>query len=359
VGAAPACIAADISSDRKLARAPRLSLMGMAACFEAIDQAKLVVDRRKSERIGVAFGTASGPCRTTERIVDGLVETEQPSVDPLAFQESVFNAPASLLNIHLGIKGPSMTFPMSHAAGGCALSVAALQIAVGRIDAAVVFAADELSGVVRDAFGRLGLITPNDGGAEEMRPFDERANGFVLSEGAAAVVIERASFAEERGAVPLARLTGWALGQDGWRSADIDPGGSGFARTMKRAMTHAGIEPDAVGGVLAGSMALPTADRAEAKGIAAAFGRPGTLVGSIKGLIGETMGPGSLHHLIVAVRAVGSGVMPGVARMVRPACDEWIDTDPGGRTLKEPRVMVNAFAWGGIYTSLIVEGANG
>ena len=125
--------------------------------------------------------------------------TEGPdAVDPLLFSETVFNAPASLLSIKLGIYGPCIAVPMSKGGVGSIIVQAINFLNLGIIDYALVGAAEELSHLVREAYYHLGVLSPSDDYPEGSRPFDKTRNGFVLSEGAAFVLLEKYETAKTR-----------------------------------------------------------------------------------------------------------------------------------------------------------------
>lgn len=344
--------------DPKLMRLPLISQYAIASAISAILDAGVEFKKMETEKIAVIFGTCNGPSRATERICTSLIERGKKSVDPLLFQESVFNAPASLISIFFGIKGPCLALPLGLAAGGYAMATAISYLLNYEIDCALVVASDGLSEAAHKAFSYLRVISPDDGGKEGMRPFDKTRNGVVLSEGAVTMVLETSTSALERGAKIYGEVLGCGLAGDGYRIADNNPDGSGLYRAMKNAISQAMISPDNIDYIVALSLSIKKIDAMETRAIKRIFGKRAynIPVSSIKSSIGETLGPGALFNVAAGLFAIREGIIPPTInyRFLDEECD--LDIVPNhARKMEVNTVLTNSFSWGGIYNSVIVR----
>lgn len=346
------------AKDARLAKLPLLSQYALASAVMAVADASIEFRRVGAEKSVVVFGTCNGPSLATEKICSSLVKAGGKSVDPLAFQESVFNAPASLVSIYYGIKGPSITMPMGPASGSYALSAAINQLNLYNMDCAIVVASDELSKTTYDAFAHLRVTSPNDGREEGMRPFDRKRNGCVLSEGAVALILETESAARKRGAAIYGEIAGDGMASDGYGVADNNPNGTGICKSLNNALNRAHVSVSDIDYIAALSLSSQKLDTAETKGIKAAMGKKayGIPVSSIKSFLGETLGAGGLFNIAAGIFAIRDGIVPPTINYEHP--DEECDLDyvPNhARQMKINTVVSNSFSWGGIYHSTVLR----
>lgn len=344
--------------DPRLARSSLVSQYALASAVSAVSDAGIELKKMVSEKIAVIFGTCNGPCLATEKNYASLIEKGKKSVDPLLFPESVFNAPAGLISIFLGIKGPCIALPLGPAAGGYAMITAINYLANYDMDCALVVASDELSKVAHEALSYLRVISPGDGNEEGMRPFDRTRNGLVLSEGSVAMVLETEAGAKQRGARVYGEVIGGGMASDGYRIADNNPDGSGLCLSMKNAMTEARITPDNIDYIVALALSIKKIDAMETRAIKTAFGKRAynIPVSSIKSSIGETLGPGPLFNIAAGLSAIRDKVIPPTINYRFPdeECD--LDVVPNfARKTDVNTILANSFSWGGIYSSIVVR----
>ncbi|MBA3006099.1 MAG: hypothetical protein KJ900_17675 [Proteobacteria bacterium] len=336
-------------------RVPRISQYALAAAAQAITQARLEARGVDKDSVSVVYGTGNGPNEVVGRNLSAIVSGGLGGVEPLSFQESVFNAPASLISIEYGFRGPLLALPMGWAAGGHAIATAADLICFGHMPVAVVVASDESTLLSHRALKALGFVTPNDCGEETMRPFDVRHNGAIVGEGAAALVIETRSHAEARSAIPLMRLSGWAMAADSYGVGDKSNGVPALRNAMDAALRVAGRSR--VDLIYSGSYCTADADQSEAEAIVATFGRgltPPTT--NIRGAIGEQKGVGGLLNAVVAYSSLHTRMIPATkgCEQIDPRCD--IDVVTSLRTLPAiDAVLCNAFWVNGVNASFILE----
>lgn len=334
-------------------RAPLISQYALAAAARAFDQAALGARAVDKDRVAIVYGTGNGPNEVVERNLGAMTRHGLGAVEPLSFQESVFNAPASLISIEYGLRGPLLALPMGWASGGYALSVAADLIEFGHAPAALVVVSDELSEIGHGAMKALRLISPATDPCEAIRPFDRARTGVICGEGAAALVLETREHARLRGAVPLLELAGWSTPSDRF-GVGPKANGHGMALAMRQAWMQAGEPPDLI---YSGSYCTADADHAEADAIAEVFAtQQAPKVTNVRGALGEAKGPTGLFNIMAAQASLATASAPPTAgcREVDPACR--IDVCTQAAVLPRLKtVMCNAFWVNGTNSSIVVR----
>jgi 3-oxoacyl-[acyl-carrier-protein] synthase II len=350
----------DFAQGRNLSRFPMVSQYALASAVMAISDAGVQINKTNSEKTGIIFGTGNGPIHTTEKIwTPLLVEKQKKAVDPFVFQEAVYNAPAGLLSIFFGIKGPCLAMPVGHASSSYAISAAINYLNLyDDLDCILVVASDELSQLAHDALSHFKIVSPNDGGQEMMRPFDRKRNGFVFSEGAVTMVLERKNSAIERGSSIYGEIIGNSMVSDAYRIADNNPDGSGLCRAMRNSMSQAEISPEDIDYVVSSALSLKTTDTMEVRAAKSAFGKTAynIPISSIKSTLGQAFGVEGLFNLAAGFFAIRDGIIPPTVNYQYPDDECDLDIVPNRlRTTEVNTVLSNSFSWGGIYSSIIIR----
>jgi 3-oxoacyl-(acyl-carrier-protein) synthase len=302
-----------------LRRMDRFSQMIVTACRTALADAALALDPALAEETGIVVGTAFGNLSESEQFLRGLLAKGPALANPLTFPNLVLNAPTGYVAIELGLHGPNFTVCRGEASGEGALALAYDTIASGQADVLLAGGADEIAPVLLHMYADLGLLSPQDGGREWSSPFDRRRNGFVVGEGAAMLVLERAERARARGARAYAELAGYATQSvpasphDWPRPSDAAPAET--ARQLEAlGWARPGGTPHPAGALdLIVSCANSTValDGFEAANLAALLGEGASraLVTSVKGAIGEFGGAGAFGAAAAAL-ALATGELP-------------------------------------------------
>lgn len=337
-------------------RAPRISQYALAAAAQAIRKARLDAKGVDKDAVAIVYGTGNGPSEVVEHNLAAITQSGLRALEPLSFQESVFNAPASMVSIEYGFRGPLLALPMGWASGGYAIATAADLIEFGHAQVVLVVVSDEMSELGEHALKRLKLFSPSEDPGDAIRPFDVAHSGTLPGEGAAAVVLETSAHAALRGAVPLATLAGWATASD---SFGVGPkaNGQALAHAMQQAVARAGdLRPDAI---YSGSYCTADADLAEADAVVGTFGsgkRP--LVTNVRGALGEAKAPTALLGIVAAAQSLRTGTVPATTgcreRDPRCAIDVCTQTTavPGIEA-----VLCNAFWVNGTNASVLLRAA--
>lgn len=340
-------------------RTPRISQLALASAAQALKAAGLGRSDIANERTAIVYGTGNGPAVSTERSLDAIATNDLSSIEPLVFQESVFNAPASLVCIHFGIKGPVIVQPMGWTAGVHALRQGCDLLRRGAADRILVIAADELAKATHDALDRLGFVSPNDGGEERLSPYDAQVNGAIFGEGAVAVMLEREGAARERGAIPRAKIAGCSIGSDPQDPPVVIARKETVARTIERALAQAGKGVADVDHVFGGTIVTRESDDKELAALQLVFGerQHPCPVSSIKSTIGETVGPSSLFSVAAGIIEIERGRL-FANRQLEPRKLDGIELPQRTKEQRVRCVLVNALGLSGACATVVLEGVS-
>lgn len=337
-------------------RLPRVSQLAVVAARLALRDAGL--EPHGLPGLGLVLGSAYGDFRSSEGFARGYLDRGPAGLSALLFPSTVMNAMAGHAAIAVGARGPMLTLNQPGIAGELAVVRGAALVAAGRAPAVLALGVDELCPILYQELSRLGVTSPRDGGPEGCWPFDRRANGPVVGEGATALLLEREDLARARRARILAGLRGWAWGNrpgPGLRGAPRDRGSS----VIERVLAMAGVSPAAVGAAYLTGLGAPADDRVELALVAATFER-GPWLTALTPLAGDHAGLGVLRVAAAAVATLGAGFVPGLpelAEPVRPGLAYAIG--PGAVACRTDAVLVHGLAPGGGHVALVLGGADG
>ena len=217
------------------------------------------------------------------------------------------NAGAANISIRAGWHGPSETIATACAAGTHSIGAAARLVASGRLDVAIGGGAEAaMTEVGIAAFSNMTALSTSG----HSRPFDARRDGFVITEGARALVLEAWDRAVARGARIYGELAGAASTSDAHHITAPIPGGSGAAVCMTLAMEDAGVAPGGIGHINAHGTSTPLNDRAEADAITKVFGTDAPPVTSTKGITGHGLGAAGAIEAVAVVQSSSRGARP-------------------------------------------------
>ncbi|HEY2813196.1 MAG TPA: beta-ketoacyl-ACP synthase II [Acidimicrobiales bacterium] len=325
-------------------RTDRVAQIALAAADEAVTQAGAIdVD---PDRAGVLFGTGVGGLETLEAQVIVRYEKGERRVSPFLVPMMMANSAGAALSMRYGYRGPCETTATACAAATHAIGNAARLITTGRCDV-VLAGGSEASMTITAIAGFNNMTALSSSGTS--RPFDAERDGFVMSEGAAVLVLEDWSMAEARGATILAEVLGSASNADAHHITAPSPGGVGAVKCMKLALDDAGVEPPDIVQINAHGTSTPLNDAAEAEAIATLFGTPGPPVTSTKGVTGHALGAAGALEAAAVVLSMKHQLIPPTdgTKAVDPALPS-IDL-----VVKEPRPWIpgptlsNSFGFGG------------
>lgn len=281
-------------------------------------------------------------------------------LSPFMVPSFLSNLAAGQVAIRFGFHGPTGTPTTACAASAQAIGDAMRLIETGEADIALCGGTESsVDAVAIGGFTAAKALSFsfNDDPTRASRPFDASHDGFVLSEGAAMLVIKRLSHAERRGARPLAILSGYGTTTDAHHVTAGWPDGREAARAMEIALTRAGISPTDLGYVNAHATSTPVGDAAELAALRRLFGSSiGTVpVGSTKSATGHMLGAAGAMEALSSVLAIDRGILPPSLNIERPMQGaEGIDLlNEGARNAAPIHVLSNAFGFGGVNAALV------
>ena len=224
----------------------RFMQMGFAAAGQALEDAGGV---QEAYRTGIIMGTALNGITTITETERKYGEAKVKKVGPRFLAKCIGNIGASQIAIANGIKGPSMTLNTACASGGDAISLCIMHLQAGLADTMIAVGAEApvTAVLIQSLVSAQALSTRNDDPQGASRPFDADRDGFVIGEGAGALVIETEEHAKARGAHIYAVLAGCGNNTDAYHTVTPKPDGEGEILCMKQALEMAGIQPSQIG----------------------------------------------------------------------------------------------------------------
>ena len=348
--------------DRKEARrTDRFAQLGVAAAAEAMQHAKLDTTK-DNDRIGVALATGVGGLETLiEQVL--VMEKRGPSrLSPFLVPMLMANAASAQISMQFGLRGPNLTHVSACASSAHALGESAEMIRRGMAEVMVAGGAE--AAVIPLAIGAFSTMHAmsrrNDDPQRASRPFDKDRDGFVLSEGAAVVVLEEREHALARGAEILGELIGYGATADAYHITSPSPEGEGNARAMRMALADAGIEPTAIDYINAHGTSTQPNDREETAAIKQVFGKHAydLKISSTKSMTGHLLGAAGALEAIACILAMRNSCIPPTINYTTP--DPALDLDyvPNqARPAKVRTALSNSMGFGGHNASLILTAA--
>jgi 3-oxoacyl-[acyl-carrier-protein] synthase II len=335
-------------------RSDRVEQFAMAAAVEALKQAGQPVVA--PDRIGVSMGVGLGGVRTYEETLSSLREKGPRSVSPLTVPAIMPNAAAAAIARRFDFTGQCETVSLACASGTHAIGNAYRMIAWGVCDAVVAGGAESLiAPAATVAFLRTGAVSASG----VSRPFDCARDGFVMSEGAAVLVLEDLESAHRRGAVILAEVLGFAANSDAYHITSPSPGGRGAIACMRAAVADAALDPSAIVCVNAHGTATHLNDETEATAIGEVFGPHGVAVTSIKGATGHALGAAGALEAASVILSFTERLLPPTLNTHDVPQDFKIDLVCGAPRDWEPGPTIsNSFAFGGHNASVVFAPLN-
>ena len=332
---------------------------GMAAGVQAVVDAGLDSGPPDTDRIGVAIGSGIGGIIMIEDTHSVLLENGPRRVSPFFVPASVINMISGNLSIKFGFKGPNIAIVTACTTGTHNIGIGARLIQYGEADVMVVGGAEmATSPTTVAAFSSMkALSTRNDDPARASRPFDRDRDGFLLGDGAGAIVLEEYEHARKRGAKIYAELVGFGMSADAHHITAPPDDGAGAVAAMRNAIADAGVAPAEIRYINAHGTSTPQGDLAETKAIKSVFGHDTKVaVNSTKSMIGHLLGAAGAVEAIFTVLALQHQVSPPTINLDNPG--EGCDLDYVANTAREMKIdlgLSNSFGFGGTNGTLIFK----
>ena len=333
----------------------------VAAAGEAVRDSGITEGDFDPERIGTIFGNGIGGFEVTEASHKVLLERGPRRTPPMTIPKLIANEVPGNVAITYGLKGPCWVVTTACASGTDAIGNAVMTIQAGRADAIVAGGSEaSITQLGVAGFNVIGALSTayNDTPEKSSRPFDKDRDGFVIGEGAGALVLEELEHAKARGARIYAEVAGYGNTCDAHHLTAPNPEGEGAARAIRLALADADMKPEDIDYINAHGTSTPTNDPIETKSIKDALGEHAykVKVSSTKSMTGHCIGAAGAIEAIVSVLAIRDGFYPATINLdeADPACD--LDYVPNKGQHGEIRVaMSNSLGFGGHNGILIVK----
>ncbi|MSR20646.1 MAG: beta-ketoacyl-[acyl-carrier-protein] synthase II [Gemmatimonadetes bacterium] len=343
----------DYMDKRDAKRFDRVSRFAIAASAQALASAGLgdAPAGIDPERFGVIIGSGIGGISTFEEQHRKLIESGPNRVSPFFIPMFIPDISAGLVSMRWGLRGPNYATVSACASSAHAIGNAAMHISSGQADVMLAGGAEAtITPMTYAGFSAMkAMSTRNDDPAGASRPFSVDRDGFVMGEGAGAVILESLEHAQARGAEVLAEVAGYGLSGDAFHITAPPPDGYGAQNAMRMALRHASAEPAEVDYVNAHGTST-MADAIETAAITSVLGARARqiVVGSTKSMTGHLLGAAGALEAIVCIQVCRTGKIPPTINFSGPdpACD--LEYGHGGM-IERPvgLALSNSFGFGG------------
>ncbi|MDF1499514.1 MAG: beta-ketoacyl-ACP synthase II [Anaerolineales bacterium] len=348
----------DPKDARRMSRASRF---GTVAAIKAIEDAGLSTPLPDPERVGVYFGTAIGGWDRGYEGIETLRTRGLARVNPFVLPATLPNMVSFHVSQLTGAAGPNTTITTACATGTQTVGEAAQAIRNGWADLIVAGGTEAiiLHFIMAGFCAMRALPTSfNDAPTRASRPFDAKREGFVLSEGAACLILESEEHARARGARIRAEIGGFASSSDAFHIAAPDPSGEGAVRTMRLAMQDAGLQPEEIDYINAHGTSTLANDATETVAIKKLFGEQAYQIpiSSTKSMIGHAMGASGAIEAIASILTIENGMIHPTINYENPDPELDLDYVPElGREARVDNILSNSFGLGGQNACLVIR----
>jgi 3-oxoacyl-(acyl-carrier-protein) synthase len=308
---------------------------------------------------GIFWGTGFGGSNTLDNAYQDIYLNNKGRARPFTIIGVMANGAAGLLALQTKFQGPSLTYSTACASSSHAIGEAFRSIKYGFCDRAIAGGAESLfnAGPIKAWEALRTLATPDQEDiSSSCKPFSKNRSGFVLGEGAAALVLESLECAQKRGAQILGEIVGYGTSTDAIHITK--PDSTGQSKAIKAALNEAQINPDQIAYINAHGTATQVGDIAETNSIKTAFGLNAAkevAISSTKAIHGHTLGAAGALELVITLQALANNIAPGTAflEIADPECDlNYLPLKSIEKTMQY--AMSNSFAFGGSNASIVL-----
>ncbi len=349
----------DYMDKKSVKRTARFTQFGLAAAKQAFENAGLEITDQSRHEIGVYVGSSTCGLVEIEAMIQLGIETGYNRLPVITPIRDCNHAAAYTIACQHNITGPAITFTSACNASANAIEIALDQLMLSKVRTALVVGAEVISHHGFKALCLSGAMSTkhNHHPSKASRPFDRERDGFVVAEGAGAIILEKLSDAKKRGKKPHAVLAGCASTVDGFSVLKCEPEGRQISMAMVKALKHARINTDHVDYISAHGPSMPDTDRAETIAIKRTFKDHAFRLptSSIKGAIGSPLGATNILQVIAASKSIENQAVPPTLNLETPDTDcdlDYVPEEP--RDLKVNCALINSHAYGGGNASIVL-----
>lgn len=334
----------------------------LAAVKEALEQSAVQWEQIDRDKIGVIWGSGNGGIETFQnQVLEFGAGGEIPLFNPFFIPKLIVNICPGIIAMKYGLRGINFATVSACASSNMAMIDAFNYIRWGK--AHMMITGGSEAAITKSALGGFGalkaLSTQNEVYETASRPFDVNRNGFVMGEGAGAIVLENLAHAQMRGAPILAEIVGAGMAADAYHLTGSHPEGTGAYLGMKAALEDAQIEPDHIDYINAHATSTPNGDVSELKGIQRLFGTNNSLsISGTKSMTGHLLGSAGAIEAIVAIKAVQTDSIPptiNTQQIDAEFADQFDFVLARAVSKKTDYAMSNTFGFGGQIGAVIFK----
>jgi len=334
----------------------------LIAVEEARKEANIDFEKLNRNRIGVIWGSGNGGINTFQQQVMEFAQGDgTPRFSPFFIPKMIADIASGVISIKYGLRGINFTTMSACATSNTAIIDAMNYIRWNKAD--MIITGGSEAPITESAVGGFNaakaLSTRNDSPATASRPFDTDRDGFVMGEGAGALILESLEHALQRNAPVLAEVVGGGMAADAYHLTGTHPEGEGAYLGMLAALDDAGLQPSAIDYLNAHATSTPAGDNSELKAAARVFGTgKGLHISATKSMTGHLLGAAGAIESIAAVKAVQENKIPPTINVqtVEPEFDGLFDLTLNKAVEKEiNHVMNNTFGFGGHIATTIFK----
>jgi len=340
--------------DRKEARKHDLyTQFAFGAAIQAIEDSGINLETINKDRAGIIWGSGIGGLQTFFEEVQAY-KPERPQFSPFFIPKMIANIAGGLLSIKYGFRGPNYTTVTACASASHAIIEAFNKVRLGQVELMITGGSE--AGVNEAALAGFNsmraLSTRNDDPATASRPFDKDRDGFVMGEGAGALIVEELGHALNRGAKIYAEIVGGGMSADAYHMTAPDPDGLGARLVMKWAVEDAGLNLTDVDYINVHGTSTPLGDIAEPKAIQSLFGDHAykLSISATKSMTGHLLGAAGAVEGIATILALKNGIIPPTINHFTddPEIDNRLDFTFNQAKKRDIKVAIsNTFGFGG------------
>lgn len=362
-----ACEIQDFDASKYLDKAEvkRTDLFTQYALYsasQAMEDANFDLSKIDPFDFGVIWGVGQGGMQTFENEVENYVNGDyNPRFNPFFIPKLLINMASGMISMKYGLQGINYTPVSACATGNTTIMDAFNYIRLGK--AKVFVTGGSEAGITPASFGGFSAMKAmsqrNDDPKTASRPFDKNRDGFVMGEGAGALILEEYEHAKARGAKIYAELVGAAMTADAYHMTSPHPEGLGAAKSMELAIEEAGLKPKDVDYLNLHATSTPVGDIAELNAVQKVFGNDHQLhVSSTKSMTGHLLGAAAAIEAIIAIKSINENIIPATINVEE--LDDEIPADINvviNQPLEKPVkvAMSNAFGFGGHNSTVVFK----
>ncbi len=333
---------------------------GYIAAQEAINDSGFLDTNINLDRVGVNYGSGIGGLETIEQNHKLLLDKGYKKVSPFFVPGSIVNMVSGYISLKFGLRGGNISTVTACSTGSHSVGLAARSIAYGESDIMVAGGSEMASTplAISGFIASRALSTSKDPKTAS-RPWDIDRDGFVLSDGAGALILEDLDHAKKRKANIYAEIIGFGSSSDAYHITAPPDDGRGAVLSMKNALSDAEINPDDVDYINAHGTSTPLGDLAEATAISNVFSNKTPAISSTKSMTGHTLGAAGAIESIFSILSINNSIIPPTINLdnLDPRCQ--LDFTPHEARSASINIAINnSFGFGGTNSTLVFKKYN-